>query len=86
VWEESEQRHAVASLTASSVPITAFTEEAGEAIVLGRAQADGLGQDGLGTEHLLDADPEIRNAVMSDTYPHTLRTQPVPFRATRATS
>jgi hypothetical protein len=36
--------------------------------------------------HLVpDADPEIRNAViraLSDTHPHTLRTEPVPFQAT----
>jgi ATP-dependent Clp protease ATP-binding subunit ClpC len=181
VWEESERRYAVASLTAPSVPITAFTEEAREAVVLARAHAHARGKDRVGTEHLLlglldvsegiaasvlgalgvtidavradmlrmgassepagavedvtvtprsrrvlelalreaivlgfsaagtehillalvredecvaagilrqlvpDADPEIRNAVirvLADTYPNTLRTQPVPFQAT----
>lgn len=181
MWEEREQRYGVASLTAPSVPIMAFTEEAREAVVLARAHAHARGDDRVGTEHLLlglldvseglaasvlgslgvtvdavrddmlrmgessepagavedvtvtprsrkvlelalreaivlgfgaagtehillalvsedecvaagilrrlvlDADPEIRNAVirmLADTYPDTLRTQPVPFQAT----
>jgi ATP-dependent Clp protease ATP-binding subunit ClpC len=181
VWEESEQRYAVASLTAPSVPMTAFTEEAREAVVLARECAHARGDERVGTEHLLiglldveeglaasvlgslgvtvdevrdhvlrmgaptepmgvaedvtvtprsrkvlelalreaivlgfsaagtehillallredecvaagilrqlvpGADPEIRNAVirvLADAYPDTLRTQPVPFRAT----
>lgn len=53
MWEDSEQRYSIASLAAPSVPITAFTETAREAIVLARAEAHGLGQDRLGTEHLL---------------------------------
>jgi ATP-dependent Clp protease ATP-binding subunit ClpC len=35
------------------VPITAFTETARWAVVLARSEAHGLGQDRLGTEHLL---------------------------------
>jgi hypothetical protein len=53
VWEESEQRYTVASLTAPSVPITAFTGEAREAVVLARAHAHARGEDRVGTEHLL---------------------------------
>jgi ATP-dependent Clp protease ATP-binding subunit ClpC len=53
VWEESVQRYAVASLTAPSVPIAAFTEEAGEAVALARAHAHARGDDRVGTEHLL---------------------------------
>jgi ATP-dependent Clp protease ATP-binding subunit ClpC len=53
VWEESEQRYAAASLTAPSVPMTAFTEEAREAVVLARARAHARGEDRVGTEHLL---------------------------------
>jgi hypothetical protein len=53
VSKESAQRYAVDSLTAKSVPMTAFTEEAREAVVLSRAHARELGQDRVGTEHLL---------------------------------
>ena len=53
MWEESEQRYTVASMTAPSVPITAFTEEAREAVVLARAHAHARGEDRVGTEHLL---------------------------------
>jgi ATP-dependent Clp protease ATP-binding subunit ClpC len=53
VWEDSEQRYSIAGVTASSVPITAFTETAREAIVLARGEAHRSGQDRVGTEHLL---------------------------------
>lgn len=184
VREDSAKRYSIASLAAPSVPIAAFTETAREAVVLAQAEAHGLDQDYLGTEHLLlgllgveeglahrvlrsfdvtaevvrvrvlamgapgrptsaakditvaprsrkvlkhalreaivlgfsaagtehmllalirehecvaagilralvpDADPEIRNAVirtLSDTQPHMLRTQAVPFQATPRT-
>jgi hypothetical protein len=52
-WKESAERYAIASLTAPSVPITAFTEPARQAVVLARGEAHTLGQDGAGTEHLL---------------------------------
>jgi len=43
VWEDNEQRYSIASLAAPSVPITAFTETAREAVEPAQAEAHGLG-------------------------------------------
>ena len=51
--EDSAKRYAAACLTAPSVPFTAFTEPAREAVVLARGEAHALGESGVGTEHLL---------------------------------
>jgi ATP-dependent Clp protease ATP-binding subunit ClpC len=53
VLKDSERRYSIASRAAPSVPITAFTEQAREAVVLAQAAANVLDQDGLSTEHLL---------------------------------
>lgn len=53
MWEESAERYSIASMTAPSVPFTAFTEAARQAVVLARGDAYALGQERLGTEHLL---------------------------------